>query len=97
MKNTLPLTDLKKALTFGFALEPEGFRICEGCERVPEMMTKKPQADIGNEEVFKNWKINMCAIDLNAGQELRLNNLTSKIYLISSYLSVNVIKLLAKK
>lgn len=72
----------QKGTDHGFALEPEGFRkFVRDVKRVPEMMTKKPQADVGNEEVFKKLGKSLCAaIDLNAGQELSLNNLTGKIY-----------------
>jgi N-acetylneuraminate synthase/sialic acid synthase len=65
-----------------FALEPEGFRkFVRDINRVPEMMHKKPQEELGAEKVFKKLgKSIVAARDIHPGEILDLDNLSGKIF-----------------
>jgi sialic acid synthase len=71
-----------KGTDHNFALEPEGFRkFVRDIKRVPFMMKPKAQDEIGREPVFqKLGKSLVAAVDLEAGDELTLDNLSGKIF-----------------
>ena len=72
----------QKGTDHSFALEPEGFRkFVRDINRVPEMMGKKPQDELGTEKVFKKLgKSIIAARNINPGESLDLNNLSGRIF-----------------
>lgn len=71
-----------KGTDHSFALEPEGFRkFVRDIKRVGHMMPSKPNEEIGKENVFKKLGKSLIAyVDIQAGEELTLNNLSGKIF-----------------
>jgi len=65
-----------------FSLEHHGFRnFVRDIRRVPDMMSPKPESDLGNEMVFKKLGKSLIAIqDIEEGEELTTDNLSGKIY-----------------
>lgn len=71
-----------KGTDHSFALEPEGFRkFARDIRRTPHMMQPKSGMDLGNEPVFKKLGKSVVArYDIEAGEILSLENLSSKIF-----------------
>jgi len=71
-----------KGTDHSFALEPEGFRkFVRDVKRVRHMMPPKPKDDLGNEKVFKKLGKSLVAyVDIKAGEELTLENLSGRIF-----------------
>ncbi|GAB4360813.1 MAG: N-acetylneuraminate synthase [Oricola sp.] len=71
-----------KGTDHSFALEPEGFRkFARDIKRVRHMMQPKPKEDLGNELVFKKLGKSLVAYrDIEAGEELTLDNLSGRIF-----------------
>ena len=88
-----------KGTDHSFALEPHGFgNFVRDIRRVPEMLPKKNDDTLGNEEVFmKLGKSVVAMVDLEKGCELSVNNLSGKIF-NSQYIPVREsINLLGKR
>ncbi len=71
-----------KGTDHSFALEPNGFKnFVRDLKRTPDMMNSKPENELGNEYVFQKLGKSIVAnVDLNAGDELSLNNLSGIIF-----------------
>ena len=71
-----------KGTDHSFALARQGFRnFVRDIKRTPEMMSPKPEDELGSEMVFnKLGKSVVAASDIKAGEELTLGNLSGKIY-----------------
>lgn len=65
-----------------FALEPDGFRkFVRDIRRVPDMMPPKSDDDLGNEFVFQKLGKSLVANrDLKQGSEIKINDLSGKIF-----------------
>ena len=71
-----------KGTDHSFALEREGFRkFVRDIKRVEQMMTPKPDSEIGNEPVFKKLGKSLVAYkDIKKGEVFTLNNLSGRIF-----------------
>jgi N-acetylneuraminate synthase/sialic acid synthase len=71
-----------KGTDHSFALEPEGFRkFVRDIKRVRHMMAPKPEAELGNERVFKKLGKSLVAyVDVKAGEEITLDALSGRIF-----------------
>lgn len=71
-----------KGTDHSFALEPDGFRkFVRDTKRVKEMMPPKSVDEIGKEPVFKKLgKSLIAAVDIAAGTELTMDNLSGRIF-----------------
>jgi len=71
-----------KGTDHSFALEPEGFRkFVRDIKRVRHMMPAKPMEEIGEENVFRKLGKSLIAhIDIKAGDQLTLANLSGRIF-----------------
>jgi len=71
-----------KGTDHSFALEREGFRkFVRDIKRVEQMLTPKPESEIGNEAVFKKLGKSLIAYkDINKGEAFTLNNLSGRIF-----------------
>lgn len=71
-----------KGTDHSFALEREGFRkFVRDIKRVKQMLTPKPENEIGNEAVFKKLGKSLIAYqDINKGEFFTLNNLSGRIF-----------------
>jgi len=71
-----------KGTDHNFALNLHGFQnFVRDIHRVPTMMTPKPESEIGSEQVFQKLGKSLVAQrDLQAGDELTLENLSGKIF-----------------
>jgi len=71
-----------KGTDHGFSLEPEGFRkFVRDIKRVPEMMSPKPEEELGDEFVFKKLGKSLVALrDIEEGEEITHDDLTGRIY-----------------
>jgi sialic acid synthase len=71
-----------KGTDHSFALEREGFRkFVRDIKRVEQMLTPKPDSEIGNEPVFKKLGKSLIAYkDINKGEVFSLDNLSGKIF-----------------
>jgi len=71
-----------KGTDHSFALEPDGFRkFVRDIKRVRHMLPSKPEYDLGKERVFtKLGKSLVAYIDIKAGDEVRLENLSGRIF-----------------
>lgn len=71
-----------KGTDHGFSLEHEGFRkFVRDIRRVPEMMPPKPESELGGEFVFRKLGKSIVALrDIEAGQEISIDDLTGKIF-----------------
>ena len=71
-----------KGTDHSFALEREGFRkFVRDIKRVKQMLTPKPESEIGNEDVFKKLGKSLIAYqDINQGEVFTLNNLSGRIF-----------------
>lgn len=71
-----------KGTDHSFALEREGFRkFVRDIKRVEQMLTPKPDSEIGNEAVFKKLGKSLIAYkDINKGEVFSLDNLSGRIF-----------------
>lgn len=71
-----------KGTDHSFALEPHGFQsFCRDIRRVPEMLPRKNDGTLGKEAVFqKLGKSIVAASDLSEGQEIKIIDLSGKIF-----------------
>jgi len=71
-----------KGTDHSFALARQGFRnFVRDIKRTPEMMSPKPEGELGSEMVFnKLGKSVVAASDIKVGEKLTLNNISGKIY-----------------
>ena len=71
-----------KGTDHSFALEREGFRkFVRDISRVHHMLPPKPTKELGNESVFKKLGKSLVAyVDIRAGEELTMTNLSGKIF-----------------
>jgi len=71
-----------KGTDHSFALEPDGFRkFVRDIKRVRHMLPPKPDAELGQEKVFKKLGKSIIARhDLQSGTELTLENLSGRIF-----------------
>ena len=78
-----------KGTDHSFALEPEGFRkFSRDIRRIRHMLPPKSVSDLGNEPVFKKLGKSLVAYkDIQAGEKLTLENLSSKIF-VENYIHV---------
>ncbi|WP_374615170.1 N-acetylneuraminate synthase family protein [Sphingorhabdus sp.] len=71
-----------KGTDHSFALEPDGFRkFVRDIKRVRHMIPSKPADDLGKERVFmKLGKSLVAYTDIKAGDEIKLDNLSGRIF-----------------
>lgn len=71
-----------KGTDHSFALEPDGFKkFVRDIYRTSKMLTQKDKSTLGKELVFKKLGKSITALhDLNGGSELKLSNISSKIF-----------------
>jgi len=71
-----------KGTDHSFALEREGFRkFVRDIKRVEQMLTPKPDSELGNEDVFKKLGKSLIAFqDINKGEVFTLENLSGRIF-----------------
>ena len=76
------LNRASKGTDHSFALEPQGFRkFVRDIKRVRHMLPPKPTEELGNESVFKKLGKSLIAcVDIKAGEEITLNNLSGRIF-----------------
>ena len=88
-----------KGTDHSFSLEIDGFRkFCRDIRRVPKMMIRKDESDLGKEYVFqKLGKSIVASIDINLGDVFSIRNLTGKIYDNEGIPIRESVKLLGKK
>ena len=71
-----------KGTDHSFALEREGFRkFVRDIKRVKQMLTPKPESELGNEEVFKKLGKSLIAFkNIKKDETFSLNNLSGRIF-----------------